>query len=347
MFVLLLLAGIPVSLVVINLDSFDMTYALATILGEVAAIGVLPVILLCLPMGRGLREDLLRLTRKVDVRLLLIIPIGLVGYFFVNGISAVWMGSLTCMGLNPDALSQAIPTPQNTAQYLLSIVTIGVVPALCEELFYRGMMLPVMHRKFRNPWMAIVLSGTLFALMHGNTLALPGHVVLGIAIGYVVYVTGSIWAGVILHFIQNSLAMTILYFQDNITSWLPDVESGAALPGMEDNPFMAIMEDLQGPTLILGGWVYMVVAGVAFFGLLYLLYRTYKKKLGVSPFALQPEESAAEAAALQPLLDAQAVQPSRLTRFIPWIPLVAAAPIALMNYGLTLLAMTPFFQSLL
>lgn len=98
---------------------------------------------------------------------------------------------------------------------LLYILQTAVVPAFIEEFSIRGVVMQSL-RKYGDKF-AIVMSALVFALMHGNMVQIPFAFIAGIAIGYIVIITGSLWTGVLIHFLNNlaSISMQIAY--DNCT----------------------------------------------------------------------------------------------------------------------------------
>ena len=113
------------------------------------------------------------------------------------------------------------------AQLAAALFVIAAVPALCEEFFFRGVLLPSLLRRLR-PGAAIVLGGCLFGLVHGDLSALPGHVLLGIGLCLVAYWTRSIWYVVVWHFLQNGIAVFITYFSGAMLEALGTAQSAAA-----------------------------------------------------------------------------------------------------------------------
>ncbi len=87
---------------------------------------------------------------------------------------------------------------------LLALVA-GLVP-FAEELFFRGMVYPLMRRRLGAP-AAVALNAAFFAAAHFIPLLLPGLFVVGLLLAYLRERSGSIWPGVCLHALQNSLAM--------------------------------------------------------------------------------------------------------------------------------------------
>jgi hypothetical protein len=87
----------------------------------------------------------------------------------------------------------------------MTIWAIAIAPVL-EELVFRGAIQGTLERR-AGVVLAILLTTIAFALLHGRPRVLPLYLFLGFAFGFAVYVTGSIWAGVILHAANNAAAM--------------------------------------------------------------------------------------------------------------------------------------------
>lgn len=94
----------------------------------------------------------------------------------------------------------------DTPEGRLTVVffALAVAPIL-EEFIFRGMVQHPLERRW-GPAPAIGLTTLVFALFHALPWVLPIHLVLGLAFGYAVYATRSIWAGVVLHAANNSFA---------------------------------------------------------------------------------------------------------------------------------------------
>lgn len=93
-----------------------------------------------------------------------------------------------------------------TAEGRLTVVLFAMVAApIVEELVFRGLVQRPLERRW-GPAPAIAFTSLLFALVHALPWVLPIHLLLGLAFGFVVYATRSVWAGVLLHAANNSLA---------------------------------------------------------------------------------------------------------------------------------------------
>lgn len=90
---------------------------------------------------------------------------------------------------------------------LLAVTLLAVVAApVLEEMVFRGVVQRPLERRL-GAAPGIVLTALLFALFHFAPWVLPLHLFLGLAFGFAVYATRSIWAGVVLHAANNTAAV--------------------------------------------------------------------------------------------------------------------------------------------
>jgi len=101
------------------------------------------------------------------------------------------------------------PAATSISGLLFDVVYIAALPALVEEFALRGVVMQPL-RKYGDTF-AIMMSSLVFALMHGNLIQIPFAFIAGIAIGYLVIATGSIWTGVLIHFFNNLYSVVISY----------------------------------------------------------------------------------------------------------------------------------------
>ena len=99
--------------------------------------------------------------------------------------------------------------------HLLSLFTntiiIALLPAVCEELFFRGLLQKVVLRKYMTMHYAVFLSAFIFSFFHFQFYGFIPRFILGIAFGYIFEWTGSLWITICIHFTNNFLAVFFNY----------------------------------------------------------------------------------------------------------------------------------------
>lgn len=101
---------------------------------------------------------------------------------------------------------------ENPMWFILIIV--AVLPAICEEMLFRGYLLSACSdgKHFKR---GIIISSLMFGAMHLYAIKLIPTALLGVCFAYVVYKSGSILVGMLLHFINNGLAVIVSYYPDS------------------------------------------------------------------------------------------------------------------------------------
>lgn len=91
----------------------------------------------------------------------------------------------------------------------LILLLMVVLPAVFEELFFRGSLIPALSSG--GTAAAIFVSALAFALCHGDAHNLAGPFAAGLIYGYISYSLDSVWPAVIAHLINNALNLLIAY----------------------------------------------------------------------------------------------------------------------------------------
>ena len=148
----------------------------------------------------------------------------------------VYLGYLNSLLPIPDYLSEMQFSQTEMIQNFLStegillfgLLNVAVVPAICEEVLFRGYVL----RAFEKSWgivTAMIVSGIIFGMFHmqlGNLLPLAA---LGIILALMTWLSGSIWPAVVAHFLNNGSAVVLgvnfpeMMFTDVTAETLPPV----------------------------------------------------------------------------------------------------------------------------
>ena len=76
---------------------------------------------------------------------------------------------------------------------------------IMEEICFRGLILDGLLKTRCRPWLAILISALLFALLHGLGANFVTAMLFGILVGWLYWRTGSIIPGIIIHITNNSL----------------------------------------------------------------------------------------------------------------------------------------------
>jgi len=92
-----------------------------------------------------------------------------------------------------------------------NIFMIALLPALGEELIFRGLLQKIFVRWTGNVHVAIIITGFLFSLMHMQFYGFFPRWLLGIMFGYLLVWSGTMWLPIFAHFVNNAVAVFLSY----------------------------------------------------------------------------------------------------------------------------------------
>ena len=90
----------------------------------------------------------------------------------------------------------------------LVILVLAVIPAICEELVFRGWMLSALcgtAPSWSRQVTAVVVQAAFFAVVHLLPERLPTTFAMGLILGWVALRTGSLWPGILCHAVHNAI----------------------------------------------------------------------------------------------------------------------------------------------
>jgi len=109
-----------------------------------------------------------------------------------------------------------IPAPASIPELWIQVFVIALLPAICEEIFFRGVILGSFESLGLRA--AIIVSSFYFALFHFDIRNLLGPFFLGILFAWFCCRTGSILPGILAHFTNNLLAVLINWYNRHISA---------------------------------------------------------------------------------------------------------------------------------
>jgi membrane protease YdiL (CAAX protease family) len=147
-------------------------------------------------------------------------------------------------------LTEAFMNMHSFGGFLFNLGMIALLPAIGEEFMFRGLLQRLLKEWLGSIHAAILIAAFLFSAMHMQFYGFFPRMFLGIMFGYLFYWTGSLWAPVCAHFINNGAAVTFSYLGQ-----LGILEGDYENFGATDNV------------------IWIVLSGLAMTGLFFMIYR--------------------------------------------------------------------------
>lgn len=126
-----------------------------------------------------------------------------------------WLGDLNQRIPLPDSLirleketghqMEAFLKVNSPFDLLINLIVVALLPAICEEMFFRGALQRVLIHLTKNPWAGIIIGAILFSALHMQFLGFLPRMFLGIILGALYWYSGSLWTSIIAHFVTNGV----------------------------------------------------------------------------------------------------------------------------------------------
>lgn len=155
---------------------------------------------------------------------------------------------------NYDIQALAFLKADNISVLFFNLLVLAIVPALGEELLFRGAFMQTFYRLFNGGihW-PIFITAILFSVLHLEFYNFIPILLMGMLFGYMYYWTGNIMVSIWAHFVNNAIVVVTSYF----------------LSLYPNNQYLSYN---YTPSLVV-----TIVSAVVFAGALFLFYRSTKK----------------------------------------------------------------------
>lgn len=124
----------------------------------------------------------------------------------------------------------------NGSNLAVGIIIFGLLAAVSEEFLFRSVIQKAFVKLFKNAHVGIIVTAIVFSAFHSDFYGFFPRVILGLMLGYMFWLSGSIWASIIMHFVNNS-TIVMLYYLNKVGTIEIDIEKF----GTTDSAFLIIL----------------------------------------------------------------------------------------------------------
>ncbi|MCB0737813.1 MAG: CPBP family intramembrane metalloprotease [Bacteroidetes bacterium] len=129
-----------------------------------------------------------------------------------------------------DDLTTRMLEANNLGQLFINLFVVALLPAIGEELFFRGMVQKVLMSWTGLAHLAIWSSAIIFSAIHGQFDGFLPRMLLGAFFGYLFFWSGNLKLTILAHFVNNGSAVVMNYlYQHEMSSFNPDENPGMLL----------------------------------------------------------------------------------------------------------------------
>ena len=106
---------------------------------------------------------------------------------------------------------------------LINLIVIAIIPAIGEELLFRGVIQKLFTELANSKGFAVILTAVLFSALHMQFFGFFPRFALGVLLGYLYVWSGSLWVPITAHFINNAMAVILTgYMERGMINFNPD-----------------------------------------------------------------------------------------------------------------------------
>jgi uncharacterized protein len=143
-----------------------------------------------------------------------------------------------------DLISQVLSTG-SVHILVVNILVVAVLPAIGEELLFRGILQRLFNEIFRSGNAAVWFTAFLFSAVHLQFYGFLPRFLLGLVLGYLFLFSGSVWLPAAVHFVNNALGVLMVF---GGVSALPGSKSGLFSP---DSPAVVLLSLVAVPAILI------------------------------------------------------------------------------------------------
>lgn len=119
--------------------------------------------------------------------------------------------ALRSLAAQSQSATERLLSLSTSGDLLLQLLVVALVPAICEEMFFRGCLQQLLCGWMESRHLAVAVTAVVFALAHGDAFGFLPRLLLGLLLGYAFAYSGSIIVSICAHFFNNAV-IVVLYF---------------------------------------------------------------------------------------------------------------------------------------
>jgi len=114
-----------------------------------------------------------------------------------------------------DTITQVFLSVKTMGGLGINLLIMALIPAIGEELFFRGVIQRLLGEWTKNIHWGIFLTAIIFSAIHMQFFGFLPRFVLGLILGYIFAVSGNLWLAMLVHFVNNASSVIIFYLNYN------------------------------------------------------------------------------------------------------------------------------------
>jgi membrane protease YdiL (CAAX protease family) len=119
---------------------------------------------------------------------------------------------------------------KNSFDVVINLLVVAVIPAIFEEMCFRGALQRILIQIIKKPWVGIVVTACIFSFLHFQFQGFLPRMFLGILLGAAYWYSGSLWTNILAHCFFNGIqVLAVSWYPDTVNNANPSVPAYATL----------------------------------------------------------------------------------------------------------------------
>jgi membrane protease YdiL (CAAX protease family) len=114
-----------------------------------------------------------------------------------------------------EKLTKEFLTTTNLKGFFINLFIIAILPAIGEELLFRGVLQRLLIDFFRSKHIGVIIGAIIFSAFHLQFFGFLPRMILGLYLGYILLWSKNLWVPIIVHFTNNASAVIYYYYKTN------------------------------------------------------------------------------------------------------------------------------------
>lgn len=144
-----------------------------------------------------------------------------------------WLGEINELFPLPERLAEMEASTQEHIKVFLkvdqpidllfNVFFIGLMPAISEEILFRGALQSTMIRLTKNPWVGIIIAALIFSALHLQFAGFIPRFFLGVLLGAFYWYSGTLWVPIFAHFVYNAIQVVAAAYMPDLAADNPEI----------------------------------------------------------------------------------------------------------------------------
>ena len=188
-----------------NIDTSNLDLFLNTSYGYLICVLAMDLTMLAVFFFMNRKKENSLIAKPSAKKIFMYIGIAILSFFCLYPLITCIDSLLTHFGFSLNT----IPYELNTTNYLVSLISLVVLPAICEELLFRGLIFKGLKRYGKI--FSIVISAVMFSIYHMSLDQTVYPLLIGLLLGVIMYYENNILYCIAIHLTNNFLSLTLSY----------------------------------------------------------------------------------------------------------------------------------------